>query len=142
MNKSCACSGIRTCLRCENGDQHTDKGQQHELEHIFNQCYRCGLIKKADYDSMIANSESSPLVMCISSKCTEKQMLKSYFDFASHSLSLMFQGLTLIKDFVSEHEEQELLAEIDRNQWAESQSGRLKQVHDLNLQVISCRCYK
>ena len=36
--------------------------------------------------------------------------------------------VTVVKDFVSEEEERCIVAEIDGSRWAESQSGRRKQV--------------
>lgn len=41
---------------------------------------------------------------------------------------VVFEGVTVVKDFMSRDEERNIVSQIDAHQWAESQSGRRKQV--------------
>lgn len=134
MKNNCACSGIRTCLLCEKGcrPRRCYEEENHVQKQTLNQCYKCGNVEIGS--TMIVDPEANPMFVCNSSTCTFDRILKpnvgSIVDNDSPtSGNTEFKGLTLIKEFVSEQEEKELVAHIDSSNWAESQSGRLKQVH-------------
>lgn len=126
MEKRCACSGVRSCLLCENvsGQHYNDQSLQ--SKRILLQCYSCG---RTDTDDVIipdTNPERNPMFMCKSAPCVVKSVLKCEFNGLSSSDN--FSGVTVVKDFLTKEEEKDLVDYIDGNQWVKSQSGRLKQV--------------
>ena len=90
----------------------------------FYQCHNCGRI--LDEENICVDPNAPPLFTCgkslrcrpttpaLQARCTVK--------------GLPFEGVTLVKEFVSCDEEEKLAHDIDRSAWAESQSGRRKQV--------------
>ena len=77
--------------------------------------------------------EAKPLLKCKAGRCgPELRIIKTRKEARDlcHSAA-MPEGVTVVKEFVSREEEREIVLEIDRSQWAESQSGRRKQVKTL-----------
>ena len=122
VKESCGCKGVRTCLVCEG--QKTSIHVTKEPVTSFYQCHNCGRI--LDEENICVDPNAPPLFTCgkslrcrpttpaLQARCTVK--------------GLPFEGVTLVKEFVSCDEEEKLAHDIDRSAWAESQSGRRKQV--------------
>ena len=114
-SKSCACTGIRCCLRC---DSRADKNGDIKYN-IFTCCYLCGKIKP--HQEVIV-CERRPLLKCKNcSKEVEVINIKQEF-------SPSVETITVHKGFLSAKEEAEVVKEVDGYQWIPSQSGRNKQV--------------
>ena len=83
---------------------------------------------------------SRPLLSCRAGRCgPELRVIKIYGKEASelcHGAAVP-EGVTVVKEFISREEEREIVAEIDRSQWAESQSGRRKQVREVEARNLS-----
>ncbi|XP_071789689.1 alpha-ketoglutarate-dependent dioxygenase alkB homolog 4-like [Asterias amurensis] len=108
--EKCGCKGIRTCLLCENGcgvSQSTVTSKSpHEKRYIY--CWMC--------NEAYQQTESFKEKSIVTSTCEE------------HSGNgLVFPGVILIPEFVSEEEEAEIVQIIDESPWKPSQSGRWKQ---------------
>lgn len=104
----CGCTGIRKCLLCEdfkNISKNTSEEEGSKAIHQYKFCILCGSTLPADQQ-------------CI--HCKEPGNCKGD--------SIELDGVTVIRDFVSELEEQAIVTEIDRTVWKPSQSGRRKQV--------------
>ena len=104
----CGCTGIRKCLLCEDKDIpiNTLKEDCSKNNRQYKLCIICG-------DTLPADEQ-----------CTHKEPAGE-----KDSLPLaVLEGVTVVKDFVSELEEQMIVKEIDRTIWKPSQSGRRKQV--------------
>ena len=115
--RTCACKGVRRCLLCERPDEATDKSKDSTT--VFFQCHRCGIILKEEL--VEPDLEASFLFVCSAGSCgPEKKILRTTKEG--------IEGVTVVKDFVSREEERDIVSQIDAHQWAESQSGRRKQV--------------
>lgn len=126
ISKCCACKGIRTCLMCERDKDVTvtsqTDSQQLEKGEEYYICYKCGCICKKEDIIIIKEKES--LVVC-STHCDPTHIL-TISDYVINGI--VFGGVVIIKDFLTEKEEAELVSVIDSAHWMESQSGRRKQV--------------
>lgn len=127
--KKCACKGVRSCLICERPDVVEDKTQTTSVStrHLY-QCHNCGSILGEGETDFQAES----LPVCVAGRCRErKKVTRARLEASEQDGSLcsaLFEGVTVIKEFVSVEEEERIVSEIDASQWAESQSGRRKQV--------------
>ena len=132
----CACKGIRTCLICEQmkgvtGTKHYDSSSS-----SLNLCFRCGNLFMTDPnhgmpDDHVPMMSCSPF--CSSVKSTlqaacVKDNLECLSGIIDSQFVSDFDGVLVVKDFVSEEEEMSIVHAIDCVGWAESQSGRKKQV--------------
>ncbi|XP_003388927.2 PREDICTED: alpha-ketoglutarate-dependent dioxygenase alkB homolog 4-like [Amphimedon queenslandica] len=121
---SCACKGVRTCLFCEGkGARPILKQPQNEIQYYI--CYKCGKICKMNV------GEPSPLAVepFCQTACDDTQSLIVCDDLVAgdNACTFKFDGVKIIRNFVSFEEEKELVSFIDSSQWVESQSGRYKQ---------------
>ena len=135
--RACACKGIRSCLVCEGADK-VDK-ESKDATAVFYQCYRCGCILKEE--DLEPDLEARPLLVCSAGSCgpREKIIRAKKEGFVLDNLSsTVFEGVTIIKEFVSREEEREIVSQIDTKQWAESQSGRRKQVSEAHHSFHAC----
>ena len=127
---SCACKGIRTCLVCEVSDARAiSKKQEEEERQEYFVCCNCGRT------CLVGGARSRPLSLepsCLSLECTNMSSLVVP-DHLIGNEDIPFGGVTIVKNFISEKEEAELVSLIDSVQWAESQSGRRKQVRQLTV---------
>ena len=128
---SCACKGIRTCLVCEVSDARTISKKQEEEEEReeYFVCCNCGRT------CLVGGARSRPLSLepsCLSLECTNMSSLVVP-DHLIGNEDIPFGGVTIVKNFISEKEEAELVSLIDSVQWVESQSGRRKQVRQLTV---------
>lgn len=99
--KACGCKGIRCCLQCEGGEKApSSSGVQH-----FLLCILCG---------------ETVLSAGAGEDC------KHHVKLEQNIPSL--KGITVVRNFVSEEEENGIVTEIDKTVWSKSQSGRRKQV--------------
>ena len=126
--RTCACRGVRSCLLCERPAEAADRIKGSTT--VFYQCYRCGVIveeKLAEPDS-----DDSLFFVCSGGCCRqEKKVLstaKEGTGLKEFLNGIVFEGVTVVKDFISREEERDIVSQIDAHQWAESQSGRRKQV--------------
>lgn len=111
MNE-CKCKGIRTCLLCERAGAVAAVWPK--AEHTLYQCHRCG---KLSVDAA-PSREVSPLHTCSSSCAIVTTLAGKDVDFC---------GTLVVKDFLTEKEEQDLVTAFDASPWAGSQEGRRKQ---------------
>ena len=118
--KRCACKGVRSCLLCEVGSVRTPTTAGHLV--TYAQCYVCGeLIQTRGGDVVKCNN---PCVS-ISGSLVYKVSLGS----PPMQQEMVFDGVTIVKEFLSKQEENEIIRDIDSQKWVESQSGRRKQVY-------------
>ena len=155
-SQSCGCKGIRKCLLCEQlrGAAATVAVKPH---HTLYQCHRCGKI--LEEEEKCPDTSAHPLYTCPHQPCPTLELLQvnihrlvdcrsageptSQFqeDLLQAESRLQgyegepqgFTGVTVMKGFMSEEEEAGIVDAIDRCVWAESQSGRRKQ-------VFACEC--
>ena len=138
QSRKCACKGIRSCLLCEKPEQtagglgtasaNVSSNFEHNDPAFFYQCHHCGKILRED--ETVPELDAKPLLRCTAGGCGPELRVIRIEKEASelcHSATVP-EGVTVIKEFVSSEEEREIVSEIDRSQWAESQSGRRKQV--------------
>ncbi len=119
---ACVCKGIRSCLICEATRKPSHEVSSTSLELIM--CYKCGAVF-----SCPPAPPPQPLQAC-SPLCTgdDKLLQPGASDEGLRDTVSDFRGVVVVKEFVSAEEELCMVADIDRQRWAESQSGRRKQV--------------
>lgn len=110
MEKRCGCKGVRSCLLCEAEGQKSPPEPLPALS--FTQCHRCGELFPLGSD----------VTRCPMTSCTPKRIWSPVLS------DVGFDGVTVVQDFVTPREEEETVRTIDQHPWAESQSGRRKQV--------------
>lgn len=127
----CGCKGIRTCLLCEGkkkGAEVVRRGEE-GAQHTLYQCHRCGKILPLE-EGRIEDSSDGPLYLC-SRPCSSSAVLQaSYREQGCSDRTLNFEGVVVVKDFVSAEEEAQTVTAIDSRVWVDSQSGRRKQVNN------------
>lgn len=112
--KLCGCTGVRSCLLCEDGRGGTSSSL--EPASLFIQCSVCGqLLKKAAQEDEKSGRHES---------CTPSHLWNPVLSQGE----LKFDGVLVIQEFITPEEERGLVEAIDQQQWADSQSGRKKQV--------------
>lgn len=116
-NKVCACTGIRSCLRC--GKKADNSSNTNYTTFVC--CYLCGKIKQQS--EVISCERRPPLLRCINSCFKEIPVVTIKQEFSPN-----IETIVVHKDFLSAEEEAEVVKEIDSFQWVPSQSGRNKQV--------------
>lgn len=116
----CGCKGIRTCLVCEHKNAIVPQVDKPQM--ALYQCHKCGRIMEARAPCGRLDPDAPPLYSC-QSICSNVRVL-----LASHRQEWQFEGVTVVKDFISAEEEDLIVGEINSRVWAESQSGRRKQV--------------
>lgn len=110
----CACSGIRSCLLCEDKDflNTFDKDASHKNKiKTLMFCIKCQELCSiaALQDDFLRNAEQA----CSKHDCIFQDIVS---------------GITVIEDFITTSEEEFMVAEIEKFPWRVSQSGRRKQV--------------
>ena len=129
---SCACKGVRTCLVCEGkGARPVSKQPQNETQYYI--CYKCGITCKMNA------GQPSPLSVepYCQTACNDTQSIVVSDDLiAGDANTFKFDGVRIIKNFVSVEEETELVSLMDSSQWVESQSGRYKQVRQASYHIL------
>ena len=130
-HKKCACKGVRTCLLCETQDKAAAATHFDDSSILFYQCHRCGKLLKEEHAT--PDLEATPLFACgAQHSCEgEKKIIAARLEASELDKRWcggVFEGVTVVKNFISAEEEGEIVKEIDSHQWAESQSGRRKQV--------------
>ena len=114
MRSECGCTGIRKCLLCEDKDKFkcvSINALEEECSKKMRQytfCVRCGRTLQADQ------------------KCTHRE--RKGEGPGTQDGRVRLEGVSVILGFVTDIEEQTIVAEIDRTIWKPSQSGRRKQV--------------
>ncbi len=134
---ACVCKGIRSCLICEATRQPSHEASvPTSLE--LNMCYKCGAVFRYS-----PAPPPQPLQAC-SPPCTAddddiKVLQPGTTDEGLRDAVSDFRGVVVVKEFVSAEEELCMVADIDRQRWADSQSGRRKQVC-VCMYVCVCVC--
>lgn len=131
-SRRCGCRGVRTCLFCEdqNGTtRSTPPPSREEVSHVIHQCHKCGRVFPEVGGGVQPDTEAPPLFRC-AEPCSTRRVLRALHSQGESCDSgpIRFEGVTLIKEFVSAEEECSIVRAIDGWKWAESQSGRRKQV--------------
>ena len=112
VQSECGCTGIRKCLLCEDRDKfkcvsiNALEEERSKKMRQYTFCIRCRRTLQADQ------------------KCTHRE--RGEGPGAQDGVGL--EGVSVILGFVTDIEEQTIVAEIDRTIWKPSQSGRRKQV--------------
>ena len=110
----CACSGIRTCLLCEEkqksiiGLRRLSEGERFHPTQQYLFCSVC--------ENTFSYGQN----------CTHLTAGKGNSNLPNH---VKFEGVTVIPDFISIDEEALIVKDIDNTSWKPSQSGRRKQVN-------------
>ncbi len=124
--RPCSCNGVRTCLLCEPIETQ-DSLSGDSLTIV--QCCVCGRFLTRRPDS--AKEEllrCAPPPPCTPSSVSTPTLNHCQSELGALPKGLGFNGVTVIRDFIGEEEERELVTRIDQSQWVRSQSGRCKQV--------------
>lgn len=121
VEATCGCKGVRYCAKC------IDTARVSKLNLTTDDKYRDYTIfvyqpalGKA-YECPTLNYRSTVAEIAVAAAAQSA----ATGDFRDE---VELDGLMLVHDFISEDEERELVAEIDKKEWALSQSGRRKQV--------------
>ena len=134
MAAKCGCTGVRSCLLCEVKGQDfssaTTAATQPTL--IYTQCRKCG---------ELSLQGANDVTRCHLTSCTPQRI---WSPTVSVTPGIRFEGVSVYQEFLSPQEEDDVVCAIDEHLWAESQSGRMKQVRsDERLQMKeapSMRC--
>ena len=111
MAKSCGCRGERSCLVCERDGEDPERPAP-LARHEYYQCVSCGKLLQTS--------------ICHTSCCNMAVITVPDHVIISNSTNVMFGGVLVVKEFISE--ERALVEQIDSSPWADSVSGRRKQV--------------
>ena len=126
--KLCSCKGIRTCLLCEPAKTSAPVAREPSTQ-VY-QCHNCGKI--VDEVNVRVDPIAPPLFTCCGQRCGPTvATLHAHCTLEGEP----FEGVTVVKEFISREEEEKIVEDIDRSVWAESQSGRKKQVS------LLCLCW-
>ena len=85
------------------------------VRHEYYQCVNCG--------DLLQQQQA-----CHTPCCNMATLTVPDHVIISNSTVVMFGGVLVVKDFISEDEERALVEHIDSSPWADSVSGRRKQV--------------
>ena len=111
--KKCACKGVRTCLICERPEVVAAKILE-DPSITFYQCHRCGKLRKKE--QLLPDIEATPLLVCGAGNCgLEKKIIaarKEAVELDKRWCSTVFEGVTVVKDFISPDEEREILSSL------------------------------
>ena len=117
----CGCRGERSCLVCKkNGTPPVM-----QLDHEFYQCARCGVLLMPG-----ECSTGEDLATCPAPCDNADTLTAPDHVILEHSTgtSVKFGGVSVVKEFISQKLQESLVKNIDSLPWAESVSGRRKQV--------------
>ena len=126
--RTCACRGVRSCLLCERPTEAVERSKGSTT--VFFQCHICSAIVKEELTE--PDSDDSLFFVCSGGCCAQEKKVINTAKEETRSKGFLngavFEGVTVVKDFISREEERDIASQIDAHQWAESQSGRRKQV--------------
>ena len=114
MNE-CKCKGIRTCLLCERAG--AVPAVWPKVQHTLYQCHKCGKLSA----NAVPSPDVSPFYTC-SSSCAIVTTLAGKDGGCGD-----FCGTLVVKNFLTEKEEEDLVTALDASPWVGSQEGRQKQ---------------
>ena len=119
MAAKCGCTGVRSCLLCEAKGRNPPSSATTAGTLGYTQCRKCGeLFLHKDND----------VTECHLTSCPPQRI---WTPTGSVTAGLRFEGVSVYQEFLSPQEEEEVVRAIDEHLWAESQSGRMKQVRSL-----------
>lgn len=130
MASNCACRGIRFCANCKN----SDRVKKMRSDETYNERF-------SGYSSYVFNSKDGKCYLSsgitvistledIRNRTVEVESMED--ETLKDLESFDVKGLILMRDFLSEKEENQLVEDIEKTPWVESQSGRRKQVSLIN----------
>lgn len=123
----CGCRGVRRCLLCEGEATRSAKRDETDNPSLYF-CHNCGDVRSSL--ECREDPASSPLRVC-KERCTAPTaaVLRCRARPAlTHGATPPFDGVTIVKEFMSREEEAAILSTVDSHTWRDSQSGRRKQV--------------
>ena len=120
---ACGCRGTRTCLLCERDKGRLPRNEDTSAYSLY-QCHNCGKI--GPIEDCEEDPAERPLYAC-REPCRPAAVLCSLHTGLGMPFDT-FEGVTVVKDFLSQQEEATVVSAIDSEHWASSQSGRRKQV--------------
>lgn len=121
--QTCACKGIRKCAICNpsNETETTNSNELFENKKCFIFCTQCSkcvynqLNKNMNYISnFLTNNKTNRLLL---HDCNNNEQ-EEYLDIT---------GIYIENEFLTQNEEINLIEQINKNNWIDSQSGRFKQ---------------
>lgn len=126
--KLCGCKGIRSCAMCESSDKPSEAVKENKQLSVYDFCVGC----QAAWN---INSNHSCKVLDDFENKKNLSTSKYTRDFANGlyscdhmcQTSVNFNGVSVIKSFVTEREEESLCTAIYSTDFVSSQSGRMKQ---------------
>ena len=119
VTKHCDCKGIRTCLVCESVEGSKLKPHLDNPTLFYSLCCNCGVIREQSPSTNIS-------LYCGGDTCVVALKNELLIENLIVEGSVL-DGIYLMKEFLSESEELEVLSAIDSVEWKNSQSGRRKQ---------------
>ena len=123
----CGCRGARSCLLCQGEAGKPPRDETASLSLYF--CYKCG---EACGSECREDPALSPLRACWE-PCTSSRILRPAFTQAT---TPPFEGVTVVKEFVTREEGASIVSAVDTQTWVDSQSGRRKQVRNKLYHVL------
>ena len=124
----CGCRGARTCLLCE-GEVGKPVRRDYTACPSLYPCYRCGEVRSSLEDCRRSRDPAlSPLRVCSREPCKASKVLSPSLPSFTRATTPPFDGVTVVKEFITKEEEAAILSAVDSHTWIDSQSGRRKQV--------------
>lgn len=122
----CGCRGVRSCRLCEDGKTRK-LGRPHHTDALSTSLYQCHKCGQAGLTRDCPEDASLPPLHACREPCGATGVLRSA-GIATEQLDPPLDGVTVVKEFLSPEDELSLVTAIDHQTWANSQSGRRKQV--------------
>ena len=122
----CGCKGARACLLCEGEAAREAEAARPSLY----LCHNCGELRSAK--DCREDPAHPPLRACISPTAVLRGPWPTL---------LQFEGVTVVKEFITSPEEAAILSAIDSKPWVYSQSGRRKQVNQTSKYFGVCNMF-
>lgn len=118
-NMICVCKGIRTCKICE-----TKKSEILKNKHLEDNIQVINLSEEIIQSTKHFNFENQYKEDNIENKINQIEIKEYFFN---QSFNLKFDGLYVISNLFTNEEIENMLSEMNKKEWVESQSGRRKQ---------------
>ncbi len=128
----CGCKGIRTCRLCEDEKEYVSikaRARDHVVHYSF--CVYCSGVV-ASLEGHNCNTGSSSATTTTSANTTYSLSNDTIESVNTLNAEIGFNGVHVVEDFITEQQEQDMVAHMDQHPWASSQSGRHKQVYLCN----------
>jgi alkylated DNA repair protein alkB family protein 4 len=123
--KQCACKGIRTCAHCENNKINTVKS---DLELIcLDEYVKATEITENDFTIKYFDFFFDEKLDSLKDSIHNEKITIVYEKYTNTITDDLFSGFYVISKLLKEDEIENILKEVNNNNWLDSQSGRKKQ---------------